>query len=137
MQIRTMLATAACAVALAVPLAPAASAQPAQDRTATLQLKAAKVNRAGALTVNGLYKCRGGQGKFLEVIARQWQDKLEDEISAGGAIKENLTCDGRNRAFKITLTSSRGGFEAGSYVDVESFLAAPDDWDEQWGNFLT
>jgi hypothetical protein len=136
MQIRTVLVAAACAAAVSVPLAPAASAQTAISGTATLQLKGAKVSAAGALTVNGLCKCRGGAGKFLEVIARQWQDQLEDELSAGSTIRENLTCDGRNRAFKVTITSQRAGFQTGSYVDVEAFLAAPDDWDEQWGNFV-
>ena len=81
---------------------------------------------------------KGGQGKFLGGYrACQWQDQLEDEIYGGGSIRDNLTCDGRNRAFKITLTSKQGAFQTGSYVDVESFLAAPDDWDEQWGNFST
>jgi hypothetical protein len=138
MQLRTMLAAATCAAAVSVSLVPAASAQATENRTATLQLKAAKVTKAGALVVNGLYKCKGGQGKFLEVIARQWQDQLEDEIYAGGAIRDNLTCDNRNRAFKITLTSKQGAFQGASYVDVESFLAAPNnDWDEQWGTFST
>jgi hypothetical protein len=135
MQIRTMLAAAACAAAVAVSLAPTASAQATQDRTASLQLKGAKVSKAGALTVNGLYKCKGGQGKFLEVVARQWQDQIEDEVYAGGSIKEGLTCDNRNRAFKITIMPKQGGFQKGTYVDVESFLAAPDDWDETWTTF--